>query len=109
MDTYYAGAGIVQKTNYALIQTQSRRASLSATDINIVIPTSTPNVVVVKSYNKPLLESQGTIKTKAQFDEQYPLFLRDYISEQDFLVRCSSATQTLRIVSSIITAVATWV
>lgn len=50
----------------------------------MVIPTSTPNVVVVKCVPKPLTDPIGTIKYKSVFDDEWPIFLKGKVDESVF-------------------------
>lgn len=72
----------VSKTTLGVLS--DRRHSVSAGDASLIIPTSTPNVVVVKCVSKALAEPVGTIKYKSQFDDEWPIFLKGKVDEATF-------------------------
>lgn len=74
--------GFVSRTTLGVLT--DRRQSLSAGDASLIIPTSTPNVVVVKCISKVLSEPVGTIKYKSQFDDEWPIFLKGKVDESTF-------------------------
>jgi hypothetical protein len=84
---------LVSRTNYAFVSeaASSRRSvTLGGTEGGSgsgLIPTSTPNVVIVRSFSKALVEPVGTIKSKAYFDDEFPLFLIDKVDPADYTVR----------------------
>jgi hypothetical protein len=74
--------GFVSRTTLGVLT--DRRQSISSGDASLVIPTSTPNVVVVKCVSKVLPEPVGTIKYKSHFDDEWPIFLKGKVDESTF-------------------------
>lgn len=60
----------------------------------MAIPTSTPQSVIVKSYKMSLYKTIATVKTKNHFDEDFPLFLRGKIEEDEFKVSIGNLKDT---------------
>lgn len=50
------------------------------------IPTSTPNCVIIKSYKAVLSKPIASLKFQTQFSDDFPLFLRGKIDENEFRV-----------------------
>lgn len=76
----------MELSNPGSLKTRLRGDRHTGTFGSIAIPTSTPHCVIVKSYKAPLSKYIATVKTKVHFDEDFPLFLRGKIEEEDFKV-----------------------
>lgn len=50
----------------------------------VVIPTSTPTCVIVKSFKTAVEQPRGTIKLRTQMDNSFSIFLRGKVTEEQF-------------------------
>lgn len=60
--------------------------AMKSTSNNGPIPTSTPNCVIIKSYKAVLPKPIASLKFQTQFSDDFPLFLRGKIEENEFRV-----------------------